>query len=170
MMDAERSEWEQSAPHDAFEWCHLYSVIYVAFQGCLIDHIQKLHRWTLSQSGVISDFNIKCSTRWVTVGESREIKLPWLWELLYLLGKGRQKMAPWPSLSWDWHSTTPHISLPTQVLPGTRLYVAPDDIVWEFESERKWNWTGTFKCNVFVRRTCCRTWKKRLRQVNIVVL
>lgn len=37
MMDGERSEWEQSAPHDAFERCHLQSIIYVAFQGRLLN-------------------------------------------------------------------------------------------------------------------------------------
>lgn len=94
---------------------------------------------------------------------------PWLLELLYLLGKGRKK---------DWHSTTTHISTPTQVLRGTHLYVASPSFgnrgwIWTW-GRRKKKWCGAverhaapqsaalwdFKCHVFVRRTCCRMWKK----------
>lgn len=148
MMDAERSEWEQSAPHDAFEWRHLYSIIYVAFQGCLIDRIQKLNRWTLSQSGGMSDFNIKC-TRWVTVGERRAISVTLIVGAFIFIRKGKGKK--WHLVSWDWHSTTPHISL--QVLLGTDLYVVlprqhclrTED---ESESEGKWKvmWHSRATC------------------------
>lgn len=34
MMAAEQSEWEALAHRDAFDWCHPYSIIDAAFQGC----------------------------------------------------------------------------------------------------------------------------------------
>lgn len=120
MMDGERSESEQSAPHDAFEWCRPRCITYVAFQGCLIDHIQK-QLWNLSSSVVIYDFNISYSTRWPTVGQGREISIALIVGAFIVIRKGKEK---------DWHSTTPYISIPTQVLRGTRLYVALPT-VWE---------------------------------------
>lgn len=188
MMAAERSEWKKSAPHDAFESRHLYSIVYVAFQESLIDCIQKLNRWTLSQSGGISDFNIKCSTKWVSVGERREISVTLIMGAFIFIRKGKEKTG----------AVCPGTGIPPLLTFLCRCYLeltctspCRDDIVWELrmslnvkESEkscgaverhadppslRDWD----FKCNVFLRTTCCRTWKKRLRhigcQVNIVV-
>lgn len=89
----------------------------------------------LSQSGVISDFHIKRSTRWRTGGVCREIHVTLVTGAFILIWKGKEKdggLCP---------GTFHHSSHP-QVLLGTQLYVASlrqpgFGIQDEFESERK---------------------------------
>lgn len=166
MTDGERSEWEQSAPHDAFEWCH-HPVHYLCcLSRTFTQFIQNQH-WIFSRSFLTFISNAAQDGR--RQDKAERSTLPWLVALLYLLGKGRKH---------DWHSTTTYISTPTQVLRGTHPYVALPSFGnrgcnWTWRRWKK-KWCGAaerradprsaalwdFKCNVFVRRTCCRTWMK----------
>lgn len=111
------------SPHNAFEWelCHLSSIIYVPFQRSHISSIisnteLQCHR-TVSQSGVIFDFNIKCGTIWLTLREkAKRSRSPWLLELLSSWereGKGRNRVEMVPCVLQLRQPASHHISILT---------------------------------------------------------
>lgn len=101
------------SPHNAFEWvlCYLSSIIYVSFQKSYISSIiintELQCQWTVSKSGVIFDFNIKCGTRWLTLwgGKATRSKSPWLLENFCLFEKGKEKWRNWDKIAPCVHPT-----------------------------------------------------------------
>lgn len=131
----ERSEWKESAPHDAFERCSL-----LHYLCCLSRVFNRPDPQTTSPNSLLNQVSfltliIKCSTRWRTVGVRREINVTLITGAFYIYLE-REGLV-----SWDWHSTTPHISLQVLYLELTCASPCRDDMVFgmedEFESERK---------------------------------